>query len=377
MKILFLTDGITPFVTGGMQRHSENLCRALLPLVEQITLVHCVYEGEIPSAENIKDSWGIQGSNLEIHGYRFPSLGNLPGHYIRESKAFSHMVYQDFKSTLKEFDFIYAKGFTGYAFIKKRVEHEVPVGVMLHGFEMFQRAYGIKQWMRFQLLKSIASYCTLNADIVFSYGGRITPLIQKMGVPYSKIIESSGGIDATWLRNEGELVTNKPIRFLFMGRDERRKGLMELYECLGNIPDAFEFHFIGPLWSIQDERFVYLGEIKNKKELIEHIDQCDVLVCPSHSEGMPNVIMEAMARGLAIVATDVGATSLLVDGGNGWLIPPGGIKHLQNAISESLSQDLKYKKDTSLKRISQFSFDRIAKDFLESLKSKIAPITPS
>ena len=33
----------------------------------------------------------------------------------------------------------------------------------------------------------------------------------------------------------------------------------------------------------------------------------DVLICPSYSEGMPNVIIEAAARGLAIIATNVGA----------------------------------------------------------------------
>ena len=52
-------------------------------------------------------------------------------------------------------------------------------------------------------------------------------------------------------------------------------------------------------------------------------------MCPSYSEGMPNVIMEAMSRGLAIIATDVGAVSKLVDEENGWLINPRGLEKLK------------------------------------------------
>jgi glycosyltransferase involved in cell wall biosynthesis len=65
------------------------------------------------------------------------------------------------------------------------------------------------------------------------------------------------------------------------------------------------------------------------------LDRCNVLICPSHSEGMPNVILEAMARGLFILATDVGATDVLVkDGENGKLILSGDKNELFNAIKE-------------------------------------------
>ncbi|MBK7816242.1 MAG: glycosyltransferase [Sphingobacteriaceae bacterium] len=37
---------------------------------------------------------------------------------------------------------------------------------------------------------------------------------------------------------------------------------------------------------------------------------CDVLICPSFSEGFPNVILEAMSNGLAVAATNVGAVEL-------------------------------------------------------------------
>ena len=52
MNILFLTDGITPYVTGGMQKHSLVLVKLLLKENVNITLVHCGYIGQSNFKEN-------------------------------------------------------------------------------------------------------------------------------------------------------------------------------------------------------------------------------------------------------------------------------------------------------------------------------------
>ena len=50
----------------------------------------------------------------------------------------------------------------------------------------------------------------------------------------------------------------------------------------------------------------------------------DVTVLPSHAEGMSNAVLEYMAAGRPVVATDVGATGYLLGGGEfGLLVPPG------------------------------------------------------
>jgi glycosyltransferase involved in cell wall biosynthesis len=54
----------------------------------------------------------------------------------------------------------------------------------------------------------------------------------------------------------------------------------------------------------------------------------DLFVLPTLFEGMPTVVLEAMARGLPIAVTDVGATRELVDDTNGFIIPkrdPGSL----------------------------------------------------
>src|SRR5262249_61597706 len=63
----------------------------------------------------------------------------------------------------------------------------------------------------------------------------------------------------------------------------------------------------------------------------------DVAVLCSHAEGMSNALLEYMAAGRAIVATDVGAApELIEDGVHGLLIPPGDAARLADAIARLL-----------------------------------------
>ena len=64
------------------------------------------------------------------------------------------------------------------------------------------------------------------------------------------------------------------------------------------------------------------------------------LVLPSFAEGLPIVIMEAMALGRPVLASNVGAVSeLVVDGQTGWLFPPGSVDEIVAAIEACLDTD--------------------------------------
>ncbi len=59
----------------------------------------------------------------------------------------------------------------------------------------------------------------------------------------------------------------------------------------------------------------------------------DLLVLASHWEGMPNVVLEAMAARRAVVATDVeGSGELVIPGQTGWLVPPRDPTALGSAL---------------------------------------------
>ena len=76
----------------------------------------------------------------------------------------------------------------------------------------------------------------------------------------------------------------------------------------------------------------FTGFLKPEK-VKEHMLKSDVLVLPSMTEGLPRVIIEAMAVGLPIIATDVGSVRELVrDGENGFLVQPMDIDALTKAF---------------------------------------------
>jgi glycosyltransferase involved in cell wall biosynthesis len=63
------------------------------------------------------------------------------------------------------------------------------------------------------------------------------------------------------------------------------------------------------------------------------LQECDIFACPSHMEAFPNVVMEAMAAGLPVVASDVGGIpELIADGRSGVLVLPGAVEPLAAAI---------------------------------------------
>ena len=251
-----------------------------------------------------------------------------------------------------------------------------PIGVKFHGYEMFQPTPSLKIKLQYQLLRGPVKFNNQHADIVFSYGGKITGLIKSLGIPDKSIVEIPTGIEKEWLRTEEIAQPQLPRKFLFLGRYERRKGIEELNNVLQKLPSDLDFHFgfIGPIpggKKIKDPRITYHGKIMDQSKLKELMDEADVLVTPSHSEGMPNVIMEGMSRGLAVIATNVGAVPLQVDRTNGWIISPANEDELLLALEEVISctdETLLAKQKRSVEKVAEkFTWEMVARDTLEKL----------
>ena len=82
-------------------------------------------------------------------------------------------------------------------------------------------------------------------------------------------------------------------------------------------------------------RIVFAGF---RRDALACIAGADLVVNPSLSEGLPNVLLEAFSLGKAVVATDVGGTSELVQNGHtGWLVPSGDATALATAIRSAFS----------------------------------------
>ena len=369
MKIALITDGIPPFVLGGMQTHSAQLGKTLVTKGISVDLFHYVHKpNELPT-ENEVNKKIFGNSNFcfnKIFTYYFPKSVKFPGHYVWNSYRYSKMVANHLMKE-SDYDLIIAKGFSGWRLLieKKRNRIQTKIGVKFHGYEMFQFAPNLKIKLQHLLLRSFVRWNTEHADYVYSYGGKITTIIKNLGISTDFIKEIPSAIDLSWLNQN--VKTNLCLKFLFVGRNERRKGIKEINEAIElvikNNLDA-EFHFVGPFekrvyTSSSKVSIFYHGIIIDEKEKKAIYDSCDVLLCPSYSEGMPNVILEAMSRGLAIIATNVGAIRLLVSENNGALIQECKPNLIFDAINNFISMD-----NNKLTEMKASSVEKIKEEFL-------------
>jgi len=378
MKLLLLTDGIFPYVIGGMQKHSYYLGKFLAREGVHVDIV-------IPASTEInRDNIQNYLTDLERKKIRFleidlPNNFYFPGHYIYESYNYSRNIYRMLKADFKNYDFIYAQGYTAWALLKekKSVDGLPAVGVNFHGIEMYQPSDGVRSYLEKLLLRLPAAYCLKKADVAYSLGGKLTGILEKI-TSQNHIAETSIGIEKQWL-NDADIDIQPPRRFIFIGRYEKRKGIELLNQVISrNCNSNFRFDFIGPIpehKKIHYSSVVYHGAIYDETRIKKILDHSDVLFCPSYSEGMPTVILEAMARRVAVVATDVGAVSCLVSDKTGWLIEAGNLQQLNDVFLEAISvnsEELQKKKKKAYELIkSRYTWDKVAEINLEVIRQII------
>ncbi len=133
------------------------------------------------------------------------------------------------------------------------------------------------------------------------------------------------------------------LDLLFVGRLTQIKGLRVLFEALEAVratrPDV-RLTLIGDgddraFAQAEADRLggVTLLGFQSQDEVAAALSKAHALVLPSFAEGVPVVLMEAMASGRPVIATQVGGVSELVENGiSGFIVPPGDTVALKDAI---------------------------------------------
>lgn len=368
MHISLFTDGLYPLTMGGMQKHSYYLTKYLAQEKVFVDVYFGATGGD--SIATLK----VHFTKEELEHIRFyrvdlPKTYRFPGHYLWESYQYSKSVYKAYSKS-KPSDFVYIQGFAGWYYLNKN-KGIIPTAINFHGVEMFQKAPSIRVKLEHLLLRPFVRRNLKLSNYTFSLGGRLTAILEKL--VSGKVIPMPIGITNQWVNNEALTTANKTRKFIFIGRYERRKGVEELNEVLQQLlkeqAKPFEMHFIGPIPEQKQIKnfpnIIYHGAIYEEAKIQQLLKESDVLLSPSWSEGMPTVILEAMASGCAIIASDVGAVSEQVDAANGYLIPPGDSAALKNAISKMTTlpnEQLTAMKKASINRIKEkFLWGEVAK----------------
>lgn len=368
---------------GGIQRHTRMLAIEFARAGAHVSLLHSVREAsQRLEAEALEGFPSDARARIRSYLVDYPAPRRFPGHYIGDSWRYSRRLLDRHQAERITADFIYAQGLTGLAFAVARRDYPrelPPVGVNQHGYEMFQRAADVRTWLQHRMLRPVFRNLARRADWVFSFPGGIRQIVERQcGVRPERIIELPNGIEKEWV---APALPSRPDRrgFVFIGRHERRKGLPELMQAVDDAScrDA-DFHFVGPIPEsarLQAANVHYHGPIRDPEALKCILDDCHVLVCPSFAEGMPTVVLEAMSRGLAIIATDVGATSAWVDAANGVLLPfptVPGIRGAITALTALPDSGLRTLQTESLRRAKSYTWDVIGRDTLAAICFRIS-----
>jgi|AntRauTorcE11898_2_1112593.scaffolds.fasta_scaffold18146_2 glycosyltransferase involved in cell wall biosynthesis len=380
MKITLLTNGFYPFGMGGMQKHSYYLARYLAKKSVQVDVYYFKSRGS--KEKDLEKFFAPEELKyLTFYELDFPSSVYFPGHYIFNSYRYSCNIYKKFKEHLADTDFVYVQGFSGWKLLNEKESGKKipPVGINFHGLEMFQIPANTCTKLENNLFSYPTRSCLQKADIAFSLGGKLTGIIKSQVRGNTKIWETPIGIEEKWLRKEPS-ATKGVRKFIFIGRYERRKGIQELNKAITivNKEYDFEFEFIGHIPSKNRLKLLnchYHGPIYDEDKIIELTSDGDILVSPSYSEGMPTVILEAMSRRLAVIATDVGAVSELVSSETGWLIEPANLPQLEAALVKAINipnAQLQQKKDSAFRLIEKkFTWSYVIDITLDRIKNHV------
>ena len=144
--------------------------------------------------------------------------------------------------------------------------------------------------------------------------------------------------------------TEGPVRLLYHGRIDRRKGVLDFLEALPQVagdwtatvsgigPDVDAAHAVAGSLDLS-ERVAFTG-YADYDGVPDLYRAHSVFVSPTYAEGFSNTILEAMASGHAVSACNaVGVVDCLRDGENGVLTEPGDVPALAAALTRLVTDD--------------------------------------
>jgi len=358
MKVFITTRAIYPFHGyGGMGLFYYNLAKHLAEQdidVEVITASPTIKENRILNKI-------LRSNSMNMNMIKFTFIP-----YIRRPVLIWNYIYNFYvkKYLVKSmFDILHSSGAVGsfpYIYYKKRN----PIIAQCIGLEMFRnpanhldKVYG---WL-FAYYPSKAVFN--NAEIVAVEGPiQAKEVCMIFGVSRSRIRIIPNGVDIDLIKEytskcnlsrEDLNVHDADIVLINVGRLDKHKGIPYLISALRLLNSMLNVKLI-LIGSGVEKRKIYglirKYNLENKVIHFENISDrrkfelykiADIFVMPTLYEGLPTVVLEAMAVGLPIVASNVSEIPTVVRNGiNGFLVPPANPKAIATSILKIYDKNL-------------------------------------
>lgn len=208
-----------------------------------------------------------------------------------------------------------------------------------HFIDFLNGLSGMSRWYMYGLLKRVDAVVALTDGIK-----------QKIAsfTPHAKLFTLNNPVDVKALENKYGY-KRLPNRLLYLGWYIKAKGVYELVNAVNILVkhrEQIHLDFFGTKGTTRLRDYVIKKKLQTTitvhdwiedKNKIKVLYESTMLILPSHSEGMPNVILEAMATLTPIIATSVGGLKeILVDKKNSLLTKVNDPKDLSKKISRLL-----------------------------------------
>jgi len=268
----------------------------------------------------------------------------------RRSLQFYRQVETDLASSIQEFDLIIGQMGCpgGYAAVRLAKKYGKKSVVGLRGSD-------VNTYLSRPVLKRFMRRTLNQADRLVTVSAALKTELLRRGSPESKISVIYNGVDETIFHPLNQTESRRKLNLepntkylLFVGTLSRRKGIDVLLSAFKTInrPDV-KLSFIGQggdrhlienfiaEHSWQD--LILLPGALPHDQLPLWYAAADIVVLPSLAEGVPNVILEALAMGKPVVAAEVGGIpEILTDQKAGFLCQPGDLDSLFQTIEKAL-----------------------------------------
>lgn len=236
----------------------------------------------------------------------------------------------------------------------------------------------LKKYKRFamifpiiMLMQFFENLALKKVDIFYSLSDEEIEYAKKIS-PHSGVKFQTMGISDDFFRKASKNDARKKLNLdkdkkyiLYVGRVKATKGIKELLDAMKSLSLNEELLIIGggvdlemfKKYAIKNKikNVRFLGTIYNNSMLF-YLDACDCLILPSYTEGAPVVLMEAIAKNLPVIATDVGGVKKMIENNReGIIIKPKSSKEIVKALREIL----KWKKRDIKKYAEKYRWKKI------------------
>lgn len=194
--------------------------------------------------------------------------------------------------------------------------------------------------------RTVGRFIMAQSDRIIAVGPSVREHVTRLGTPAERVVVVRNGVDLRRFWPRHEMAQNDPPVIAFIARLIVNKGPDTLLTALLQLRrEGLDFKAVfigdGPLRPRLEQRAMPLGSsvvfLGQSPDVAPHLRQCDLLVRPSLTEGMPLGILEAMASRVCVIASNInGNRDLVTHGENGVLFPVDDPTSLADTIRDLL-----------------------------------------